>query len=316
MFNLLLILALSYKFNKKCTFIPSSTNHLLTSVGYYDILIRGDELITANLHNKTLFIIIPPHPYISIEEILIDDYVIPELNGKIGFSLKGTKSAIIRVNSTNPNSVLQINAWLISNSYCSNSAVFAFGSKKMKLNYQLSIHDFCVFSPTLDSKNNEFEIHYGINNTEKQTYTTSLYKFDLESPLQNSKGNEIVDYESDGPCFVQFNFDENALNESIIFDRKTKTNNGNNKCSFGPFYRCSNVNNEITCNDDFVGDLFSHSCSGLTMSKTTLGLTIAGGCLGILCAIASIVLCSCCCRCCSCCCCNRNHESKKNTKQD
>ena len=319
-FLLLSLLVSSETPNKKLTHIPSPTEHVISSVGYYDILVRGGESITAHLSNgqNRLFIVIPSHPFISIEEIIIDDYSISEFVDKKGFIINGKENATFWINSTDTKSVLQINAWLLPNNLCSNSAIYTYGSHKIKYENTLSIPDFCIFSPTLDSKNNNFEIEYGIKNASKKTYTTSLYKSDFDTQLQSTIGEEIVEYESDGPLLIQFNFDNQANNETIIYERETKEikfADWTNKCTINPFYRCSNVNNVIACADDEIGDFDVKHCNGLKISKWTLGLIIGGGCLLILIGIAGIVLCSCCCHCCACCCCNKYHQSRKNAKK-
>lgn len=65
-------------------------NHTLADIGFYDILVRGGETITSYLSNgnNRLFIAIPSHPDVSIEEIKIDDISVSEFSGKRSFIIK------------------------------------------------------------------------------------------------------------------------------------------------------------------------------------------------------------------------------------
>ncbi|KAK8895505.1 hypothetical protein M9Y10_023972 [Tritrichomonas musculus] len=322
-----LILLFSFSFSgetpsKKLTYIESSTNHLLSNAGFYDILVRGGETITGILSNGDykLFIVVPSHPNISIEEINIDGIPVSEFSEKKGFAINGRSNVTFKIYSSDSKIIHHVNAWLIPSKYCSNAAMYAYGSHKIKYQSSLSIQDFCIFSPTLDSKNNDFIVDFGLNNTSKQTYNSELFRLDFDSPQQSTTGDQLVNYESDGPYYIQFNFDSDSNNETIIYERRTKTisfKDKENKCTINPFYRCSVIDNAITCNDDYIGEINSKLCSGLTISGMTLGLIITFGVLAILSFIAGIVLCSCCCDCCACCCCNRHHKSsKKDTKAD
>lgn len=306
---------------KKQLYTESTTGHVISTIGYYDILVRGGETITGILSNgdNRLFLVIPSHLQISIEEIIIDNHPVPEFSDKKGFIINGKENVTFRINSSDSNAILRINAWLLPNQYCTNSAIYAYGSRRIRYEKVLSIQEFCIFSPTLDSKNDIFDVNYGIKKSSKLSYGSSLYKLDFETPEQTTIGEEISQYEANGPYYIQFDFDNQANNETIIYERKTKaikfTDIGN-KCTINSFYRCSIINNEIECNDDQTVEYDSKICSGLTISKMALGLSIAAVSLAMISAIAGIVLCSCCCNCCACCCCNKYHKSRNNSKKN
>lgn len=303
--------------SKKLTYIISSTNHLLSDIGFYDILVRGGETITGILSNgdNRLFIVIPSHPDFSIESISIDDQSISSFSGKRGFAINGKENATFKIKSTDTDSILQVNAWLIPSQLCSNSAFYTYGSRKIKYEKVISIQDFCAFSPTLDSKNNKFTVKFGIKNG-AQSHESSLYKLNFSNPLKKVTGTQIANYESGGPYFIQYNMD-NSDSYTISYERKTKTikfKDKSNKCTINPFYRCSLSGAEITCNDDQTGKDNSKSCSNSCLSTTQLSLIITFGTIALLGAIAGIVACSCLCSCCACCCCNRKKSSIQKKK--
>ena len=79
---------------KKQLYTESTTGHVISTIGYYDILVRGGETITGILSNgdNRLFLVIPSHLQISIEEIIIDNHPVPEFSDKKGFIINGKEN--------------------------------------------------------------------------------------------------------------------------------------------------------------------------------------------------------------------------------
>lgn len=119
----------------------------MADICFYDILVRGGETITSYLSNgnNRLFIAIPSHPDVSIEEIKIDNISVSEFSGKRGFIINGNENVTFKMKSSKSKSILQVNAWLIPSTFCPTSAIYTYGSRTMKLEKSLSKPDFCIF---------------------------------------------------------------------------------------------------------------------------------------------------------------------------
>lgn len=280
-------------------FIDRSQENLYSREGYYSILLHDKDSLHFDFHNGSfrLFFFMPDLDYFILKELIIDGESVDSLQFR-GFVIEGKNNAILRFKAYKPKLSIQSDFWFIRNSFCPNPVVYLYGSEIMNFGTSSSTR-LCVFSPSFDSKNNNYEFHFGITK-EFGARSSKLYTTNFDQPNIENKGTEAIDYKIDHASFIQYrsqyylnkvpesktisepkskllsfiskNFLEKKsflsdVSDSFIYTRKTKIKYKSkpSKCDVIFALRCKSSG----CNSDYLREFYWGCESGIPKSFIT-----------------------------------------------
>lgn len=215
-----------------------SQSYSLNKIGFYNYKIKKHSNVFCkhfNGGNIRIFIFCK-HFNSDNVRFCIDDknYTISDLsnsNYTNGIVIEVEKKAVIQFIAKNKE--YDVNIWLLPSYLCSNLSIYAYNKYLIDLVFPFTVSPLCIFSPIIDSKNNQFKINYE-SISKNNSITSSLYTNSFYIPEKTKTSNKIINTKIQGPFFIQFkmnsNFSkDNPANNIIHYQRKTKQINRENE---------------------------------------------------------------------------------------